>query len=117
MATQEQIRDQITRQIIEALEKGVQPWRQPWIGTANRTACQRREQQPYRGINPLLLMLHQHRHGFRSRWYGTFNQWQDMGGRIMRRPNDVPPGRMGLWDHLLLPRHQNRHGPDFWRGN
>ena len=96
MATQEQIRDQITRQIIVALEKGVPPWKQPWIGTKNtgRPAnCV--SGKPYRGINPLLLALHQHRHGFRSRWYGTFRQWQDRGGRIMRRPNEVPPGQWG----------------------
>ena len=25
----------------------------------------------------------------------TFNQWRDRGGRVMRRPNDVPPGEWG----------------------
>ena len=95
--TQEQIRNQITRQLIEALEKGgLPPWRQPWIGTANTgRPANVVSSKPYRGINPLLLSLHQHRHSFRSRWYGTFNQWRDMGGRIMRRPNDVPPGEWG----------------------
>jgi antirestriction protein ArdC len=96
MATQEQIRDQITNQIIVALEKGVPPWKQPWIGTANTgRPANVVSTKPYRGINPLLLSLHQHRHGFRSQWYGTFRQWQDRGGRIMRRPNDVPPGQWG----------------------
>ena len=97
MATQEQIRDQITRQIITSLEQGgLPPWRQPWIGTANTgRPANVVSTKSYRGINPLLLALHQHRHGFRSRWYGTFRQWQDRGGRIMRRPNDVPPGQWG----------------------
>jgi antirestriction protein ArdC len=97
MATQEQIRNQITKQIISSLEQGgLPPWKQPWIGTANTgRPANVVSTKPYRGINPLLLALHQHRHGFRSRWYGTFKQWQDMGGRIMRRPNDVPPGEWG----------------------
>jgi antirestriction protein ArdC len=97
MATQDQIRDQITNQIIEALEEGkTVPWRQPWIGIKNGgRPANVVSSNPYRGINPLLLSLHQQRHGFRSKWYGTFKQWQDMGGRIVRRPNDVLPGAWG----------------------
>jgi antirestriction protein ArdC len=97
MATQEQIRTEITNQIIEALEKGgIPPWRQPWLGMTNTgRPANVVSGKAYCGINPMLLALHQHRHGFRSRWYGTFNQWRDQGGRIMRRPNDVPPGEWG----------------------
>ncbi len=97
MTTQDQIRDRITKQIVEALEKGeTPPWRQPWLGTANTgRPANVVSSNPYRGINPMLLALHQHRHGFRSRWYGTFKQWQDMGGRILRRPDNVPPGTWG----------------------
>ena len=97
MATQEQIRNQITKQIIEALEKGgFPPWRQPWLGTANTgRPANVVSSNPYRGINPMLLALHQHRHGFRSRWYGTFNQWKNKGGKVMRRPEGVPPGQWG----------------------
>ena len=96
MPSQEQIREQITNQIFEALEKGVPPWKQTWLGTANTgRVANVVSTKPYRGINPLLLALHQHRHGFRSRWYGTFKQWQNLGGRIIRRPNDVRPGEWG----------------------
>lgn len=96
MATQEEIRSQITSQIIEALEKGVKPWRQPWLGAINTgrpaNIVSRRN---YRGINPLLLLLHQQRHGFRSRFYGTFRQWQELGCTVQKRPTDVPPGAWG----------------------
>ena len=116
MATQEQIRSQITNQIIEALEKGVPPWRQPWLGTANTgRVANVVSGKPYRGINPLLLSLHQQRHGFRSRWYGTFRQWQDMGGRIMRRPDDVPQGQWGcgiiFWSKATKTE-ENEHGEE-----
>jgi len=94
MATQDQIRDQITKQIIEALEKGgIPPWRQSWLGTTNTgRPANIASKKTYSGINPLLLSLHQQRHNLRSRWYGTFRQIQDVGGRVMRRPDDVPPG-------------------------
>ena len=97
MASQEQIRDQITNQIIEALEEGkTVPWRQPWIGIKNGgRPANVVSNNPYRGINPLLLSLHQQRHGFHSKWYGTFKQWVNLGGRVMRRPDDVLPGAWG----------------------
>ena len=81
MATQDQIRDQITNQIIEALEENkAVPWHQPWIGIRNGgRPANVVSSNPYRGINPLLLSLHQQRHGFRSKWYGTFKQWQRHG--------------------------------------
>lgn len=91
MATQDQIRDQITQQIIEALEKGdTVPWRQGWLGTKNGgRPANVVSKKPYSGINPLLLSMHRQRHGFRSRWYGTYRQWQDLGGQVMRRPDNV----------------------------
>ena len=117
MATQEQIRTEITNQIIEALETGgIPPWRQPWLGMTNTgRAANVVSGKAYRGINPMLLALHQHRHGFRSRWYGTFNQWRDQGGRIMRRPNDVPPGEWGCgityWNKMTKTE-ENEHGEE-----
>ena len=121
MATQGQIRDQITKHIIEALEKGgLPPWRQPWLGTTNTgRPANVVSSKPYRGINPLLLSLHQQRFGFRSRWYGTFRQWQDMGGRIMRRPNDVPPGEWGcgiiFWSKMTKTE-ENENGDEEEKG-
>ena len=49
----------------------------------------------YTGVNPLLLGLASERHGFQSRHWGTFKQWQDLGGKIMRRPSHVPKGQWG----------------------
>ena len=112
MASQEELRRKITDQIIESLEKcGLPPWKQPWIGggrPANVVSG-----KPYRGINPLLLSLHQQRHNFRSRWYGTFKQWQDMGGRVMRRPDNVPDWGCGIifWSKMTKTE-ENEHGDE-----
>ena len=66
MATQNEIRERITRTIIEALEKGgLAPWRQPWLNDKNaglpENVVSRRR---YRGINPLLLQIAAMKHGF-----------------------------------------------------
>ena len=35
------------------------------------------------------------RHGLKSKWWATFNQWKELGGQVMKRPDNVPAGRMG----------------------
>jgi antirestriction protein ArdC len=97
MPTQKSIRQQITNQIINALKNGnLPPWRRPW-GTTENTGfpINVASSNRYRGVNPLLMQISANRHGLRSQYWGTFNQWKKLGGRIQRRPTDVPPGEWG----------------------
>ena len=91
-----QIRDDITQRIVEALEAGTVPWRRPWTVSPNAKGMPRNvvSKKPYSGVNPLLLALHS-MHGFQSRWWGTFRQWDALGCAVQRRPGDVKPGRWG----------------------
>jgi len=96
MATQDGIRERVTTQIIKALENGVIPWQKPWntainTGLPTNAASKRR----YSGVNPLLLELSALERGFQSKFWGTYNQWQSLGGQVMRRPGNVPPGQWG----------------------
>jgi len=97
MSTQQQLRQSITEQIVAALESGdTPPWRRPWrVGPNAGFPANVVSRKSYRGINPLLLELASVRHGMSSRWWGTFNQWKNLGGRVMPRPSHVPPGRWG----------------------
>jgi len=97
MPSQTELRRAITNQIIAALEQGdLPPWRRPWSVSKNAGfAANVVSKHPYQGINPLLLELHARKHGFRSRWWGTFRQWQELGGRVMKRPAGVESGAWG----------------------
>ena len=97
MPTQNQIREQITQQIVEHLAAGkVAPWRRPWSLDRNAgSPANVVSKKSYRGINPLLLQVAAMRHGFRSKWWATWNQWKALGGNVKRRPDDVPPGKWG----------------------
>jgi antirestriction protein ArdC len=97
MPSQSDIRQAITDQIIAALVSGnVPPWRRPWkIGKNAGSAANVVSKRSYRGLNPILLDLASETHGFSSRWWGTFNQWKSLGGRVMPRPAHVPPGKWG----------------------
>ncbi|NQU24008.1 MAG: DUF1738 domain-containing protein [Candidatus Nealsonbacteria bacterium] len=106
MPSQRQIRQRITDQIVAALEQNLLPWRRPWrpvsspnVGRPANIVSKR----PYTGINPLLLELHNLRFGFQARWWATFNQWQELGCSVMRRPTDVKPGEWGARVVLCRP--------------
>jgi antirestriction protein ArdC len=97
MPSQAEIRQAITNQIVEALQKGgLPPWRQSWCNDPNcGRAANIVSQRAYRGINPLLLQIASMRHGFKTRWWATYRQWDTLGCHVMRRPENVPPGEWG----------------------
>jgi antirestriction protein ArdC len=72
------------------------PWRRPWASDpAAGFPCNVVSKKKYRGINPLLLQIAAMRHGLKSKTWGTFNQWKEMGGSVRKRPDNVPPGEWG----------------------
>lgn len=97
MSRNQQIRTEITHQIITALESGsLPPWRRPWSRDRNAGMPKNVVSGDlYTGVNPLLLGLASERHGFQSRHWGTFKQWEQLGGKVMRRPSHVSKGQWG----------------------
>ncbi|MCO6045939.1 zincin-like metallopeptidase domain-containing protein [Aeoliella sp. ICT_H6.2] len=73
----------VTEQIIEALERGVVPWRRPWRGeqAAPRSAT---SDKPYRGVNAFLLAMQADALGLESPYWLTYKQAQALGGQVRR---------------------------------
>jgi len=91
------IRQQITEQIVEAIEQNTTlPWRKPWRSSPNAgRASNVVSKKPYTGVNPLLLQVHSEQHGFESKWWATYRQWQTLCCAVKRRPAHVPKGEWG----------------------
>jgi antirestriction protein ArdC len=114
MPTQEQLREQITAQVIAALEFDAPPWRRPWRpGDNGGSPTNVLSKRSYRGLNLLLLDVAATRHNLSSRWWGTFNQWRQLGGKVMRRPPNVPEGKWGtqivFWAPIVKTK-ENENG-------
>ncbi|KZE66868.1 antirestriction protein [Fictibacillus phosphorivorans] len=62
----------VTEKVMEELQKGVVPWRKPWI---NGGAVNWKTQKAYRGINVFLL---------ESGEYATYKQIQEAGGKVRK---------------------------------
>lgn len=75
----------VTNKIIEALEKGVSPWKQTWTtqgaGGLPQNAITGR---PYSGINVILLWLEAYDKHYRSNRWLTFKQALDAGGNVKK---------------------------------
>lgn len=69
----------ITARIVEALKRGVVPWRKPWRGR-DQLPCNAVSKRPYHGVNLLLLSLAP----FRDHRWMTLRQANELGGRIRR---------------------------------
>lgn len=75
----------VTDQIIEAMEAGTAPWRQPWSGGGQAGQFPLRSSgEPYRGINVLMLWLAAQSNGFTSAHWFTFRQAKDLGAHVRK---------------------------------
>ncbi|MGE3608587.1 MAG: ArdC family protein [Bacteriovoracaceae bacterium] len=72
---QNPVYEKITAQFIEALNKGIIPWKKPFIGNANFIS-----KKEYQGINSLATACK----NFTCPYWVTFNQAGDLGGKIKK---------------------------------
>ena len=80
---QNTIYQEVTDSIIQELEKGAAPWIKPWKSdnTCEKNIVSKKE---YNGINRLILGMMTHFRGYQSPYYGSFKQWQEMGGTVKK---------------------------------
>ncbi len=75
--------EEVTNQIIAALEQGVKPWECPWHTNAAALPL-RVTGDSYRGINYVLLNLKAWAEGYRNPVWMTFKQAKDLGGMVRK---------------------------------
>ena len=75
----------VTNRIIELLEKGLVPWRQPWTSSQSWPK-NLVSKKPYRGINTLILACS----GHSSPWWVTFRQALLLGGHVRKGEKGLP---------------------------
>jgi antirestriction protein ArdC len=79
--------ERVTDRIVEALERGVKPWTQPWSGDTMGSRIMRPLRAngvPYRGINILMLWGDAMEKGFTAPTWMTFKQALELGGHVRK---------------------------------
>ena len=83
MSQQQQIRNDISNRVLDALKEGVPPWRSKYnrgVPTNPQTG------RKFTGINPLILDAVADRRRYRSKFWGTYHQWQTLDLQVAKRP-------------------------------
>jgi antirestriction protein ArdC len=75
--------DKVNAAVLEALDKGVVPWRKPWSGGLSGMPRNYRG-TAYRGINVWLLIAQSMVKGYESNVWLTFKQAADLGGTVRK---------------------------------
>ena len=73
----------VTDSIIAELEKGAAPWIKPWKADSNADQNVT-SKKAYQGINRLLLGMSGMVNKFESNTWGSFKQWQALGGHVRK---------------------------------
>jgi antirestriction protein ArdC len=104
MASQEEIRRRVTQEIVAALKAGARPWSKPWCALENTgLPTNVISENPYCGVNVLMLMLVSQARDYTSKFWGTFNQWHSLGLQVKKRPDHIPAGQYGTRCILFKP--------------
>jgi antirestriction protein ArdC len=77
----------VTEAIVADLEHGVRPWMKPWSAGSGATRIflpVRYNDEPYRGINVLLLWSEAIDQGYQSAKWMTYRQAEELGGHVRR---------------------------------
>lgn len=76
----------ITDEIVAAIEAGAGDWRMPWHhnGAAVTRPQNVTSGRRYRGVNVLALWIAAEARGFASGLWGTYRQWQGVGGQVRK---------------------------------
>ncbi|MGH8549577.1 MAG: ArdC family protein [Methylococcales bacterium] len=77
------IYDEITAQIVKAIERGASGWQMPWL-VAHRRPVNVVSERGYRGINVLVLWARAQDRGYKSEVWGTYRQWQAVGAQVRK---------------------------------
>ncbi|GAL13174.1 antirestriction protein [Vibrio astriarenae] len=76
---------EITNQIIEALEQGITPWSCPWDEEqANGIPSNFSTKSSYQGMNIMLLWMSAYKNSFSSSKWLTFKQAKTLGGQVRK---------------------------------
>ncbi len=100
-ASKRDLRQEVTEQIIRALEHGTAPWQKPWQAGALEMPFNPVSGKPYRGGNVVQLMVVASSHGYDDPRWLTYRQAHENGWQVRRGekgtqvefwqfPNSVP---------------------------
>lgn len=94
------IYERVTDSIISAIENGAGQYRMPWTVRADKgfSPVSVGSAKPYRGINTVVLWSQAQTKGYDSALWGTYQQWQEIGGQVRKGEHGSPVVYWGTFE-------------------
>ena len=99
-ATNADVYQRVTSAIINAIESGIGQYRMPWTVRQDKgfSPLSVGSAKPYRGINTLVLWAQSQSKGYGSALWGTYQQWQSLGGQVRKGEHGSPVVYWGTYE-------------------
>jgi antirestriction protein ArdC len=90
----------VTDAIVTAIEQGAGQYRMPWVVRQDKgfSPISVSTVKPYRGINTLVLWAQSQSKGYSSALWGTYQQWQSLGGQVRKGEHGSPVVYWGTYE-------------------
>jgi antirestriction protein ArdC len=90
----------VTDAIVNAIEQGAGQYRMPWVVRQDKgfSPISIATVKPYRGINTLVLWAQSQSKGYSSALWGTYQQWQSLGGQVRKGEHGSPVVYWGTYE-------------------
>jgi antirestriction protein ArdC len=90
----------VTSAIVNAIENGIGQYRMPWTVRQDKgfSPISVGSAKPYRGINTLVLWAESQSKGYGSALWGTYQQWQALGGQVRKGERGSPVVYWGTFE-------------------
>ncbi|MFP1132909.1 ArdC-like ssDNA-binding domain-containing protein, partial [Asticcacaulis sp. W401b] len=82
--------DNLLAQLIDRMDKGELPWRQPWKNRGQPQLPTRSDGQPFSGTNLWLLAMQMAMNGWANPRFYTFKQAEGLGGMVRKGEKGCP---------------------------
>jgi antirestriction protein ArdC len=90
----------VTDAIVKAIEQGAGQYRMPWVVRQDKgfSPISVSTVKPYRGVNTLVLWAQSQSKGYTSALWGTYQQWQSLGGQVRKGEHGSPVVYWGTYE-------------------
>jgi antirestriction protein ArdC len=110
----------VTDAIVNAIEQGAGAYRMPWVVRQDKgfSPISIATVKPYRGVNTLVLWAQSQSKGYTSALWGSYQQWQSLGGQVRRGEHGSPVVYWGTYESKNTPEDEQdeRNGHLFCKG-
>ena len=98
MSKADSLFEQVTRDVIAAIEAGAGEWKMPWQSLARPHVSL--AGRPYRGINVWMLTFAAEQNGYASHQWGTYKAWSELGHHVRKGEKAT---HVALWKPSTRP--------------